>query len=88
MLNMDMHWHDHLPAGPKIFIANHPSATDPFILHLLSREPMSVLIVSTAFAFPLFGEYIRRSGQIQVIPGQGEQALKQNTRIKRVMLTA
>jgi 1-acyl-sn-glycerol-3-phosphate acyltransferase len=77
MLNLDIHWHDHLPMGPKIYVANHPSATDPFILHLLSREPMGVLIVSTAFIFPLFGEYIRRSGQIQVVPGKGGQALEQ-----------
>jgi 1-acyl-sn-glycerol-3-phosphate acyltransferase len=76
MLNLDVHWHGHLPPGPKIFVANHPSATDPFILHLLSREPMSVLIVSTAFAVPLFGEYIRRSGQIQVLQGKGRQALE------------
>lgn len=77
MLNLDIHWHGRLPLGPKIFAANHPSATDPFLLHLLSREPMSVLIVSTAFTFPLFGEYLRRAGQIQVLPGQGERALDQ-----------
>ena len=77
MLNMDIHWHSELPSGPKIFIANHPSATDPFILHLLSREPMSVMIVSTAFTVPLFGEYIRRAGQIQVMPGGGAQAMEQ-----------
>jgi 1-acyl-sn-glycerol-3-phosphate acyltransferase len=77
MLNMDIHWHDKIPTGPKIFVANHPSATDPFVLHLLSREPMSVMIVSTAFTVPLFGEYIRRAGQIQVMPGGGAQAMEQ-----------
>jgi len=77
MLNMDVRWYGDMPVGPKIFVANHPSATDPFILHLLSREPMSVMIVSTAFTFPLFGEYIRRAGQIQVLPGVGKQAMRQ-----------
>lgn len=77
MLNVDIHWYGQLPAGPKIFVANHPSATDPFVLHMLSREPMSVMIVSTAFAFPLFGAYIRRAGQIQVLPGKGAQAMQQ-----------
>lgn len=77
MLNLDVHWYGEMPVGPKIFVANHPSATDPFILHLLSREPMSVMIVSTAFTFPLFGEYIRRAGQIQVLPGEGAQAIEQ-----------
>jgi len=77
MLNLDVHWYGKIPAGPKIFIANHPSATDPFVLHLLSREPMSVLIVSTAFTFPLFGDFIRRAGQIQVLPREGAQAMEQ-----------
>ena len=77
MLNLDVQWYGKIPAGPKIFIANHPSATDPFVLHLLSREPMSVLIVSTAFTFPLFGGFIRRAGQIQVLPGEGRQAMEQ-----------
>ena len=77
MLNMDVLWHGEMPVGPKIYVANHPSATDPFVLHLLSREPMSVMIASTAFAFPLFGEYIRRAGQIQVSPGEGVRAMEQ-----------
>lgn len=77
MLNLDIRWNGEIPAGPKIFVANHPSATDAFILHLLSREPMSVMIASTAFTFPLFGEYIRRAGQIQVLPGDGARAMEQ-----------
>jgi 1-acyl-sn-glycerol-3-phosphate acyltransferase len=77
MLNLDIRWNGEIPAGPKIFVANHPSATDAFILHLLSREPMSVMIVSTAFTFPLFGEYIRKAGQIQVLPGDGARAMEQ-----------
>jgi len=77
MLNLDIHWQGEIPSGPKIFVANHPSATDPFVLHLLSHEPMSVMIVSTAFTVPLFGAYLRRAGQIQVLPGEGEQAMGQ-----------
>lgn len=77
MFNLDILWHGEIPVGPKIFVANHPSATDAFILHLLSREPMSVMIVSTAFTFPLFGEYLRRAGQIQVLPGEGTRAMEQ-----------
>jgi len=77
MFNLDIRWRGEMPVGPKIFIANHPSATDPFVLHLLSREPLGVMIVSTAFTFPLFGVFIRRAGQIQVLPGQGERAMEQ-----------
>lgn len=76
LLRMDVHWHERPPEGPKLYIANHPSATDPFLLHLLSCQPMSVMITANAFTFPLFGFYIRKAGQIPVIPGQGEQALE------------
>jgi 1-acyl-sn-glycerol-3-phosphate acyltransferase len=76
MLNMDVYWHARPPDGPKLYVANHPSASDPFLIHLLSRQPMSVLISANAFAFPLFGAYIRKAGQIPVIPGQGEQTLE------------
>ena len=76
MLRMDICWHESPPDGAKLFVANHPSSTDPFLIHLLSREPMSVLIVASAFSFPLFGSYIRKAGQIPVFAGQGEQALE------------
>lgn len=74
-LKLDVHWHDRLPDGPKLFIANHPSATDPFLIHLLSR--MSVLITANAFTFPLVGFYLQKLGQISVVPGQGKEALDQ-----------
>ena len=37
---------------------------------------MSVLISGNAFAFPLFGSYIRHAGQIPVVPGQGAHAIE------------
>ena len=81
LLSMDVHWHESPPDGPKLYIANHPSATDPFLIHLLSRQPMGVLISANAFSFPLFGFYIRKIGQIPVIPGQGEAALEMARRL-------
>jgi len=76
MLKMDVFWHASLPEGPKIFVANHPSATDPFLIHLLASEGMSVLISGSAFTFPLFGLYLRHAGQIPVVPGQGAGAIE------------
>ena len=67
MLRLDIHKHADLPAGPALFAANHPSATDPFLIHLLGR--MSVLITANAFAFPIFGAILRGGGQIAVEPG-------------------
>jgi 1-acyl-sn-glycerol-3-phosphate acyltransferase len=75
MLRLDLHYNSELPPGPKIFAANHPSATDPFLMHLLSSKHLSVLISGNAFGMPLFGHYLHHCGQISVIPGQGKEAL-------------
>ncbi len=80
MLRLDVHYHSELPAGPKIFIANHPSATDPFLLHLLSSKHLSVLVSGNAFAMPLFGYYLHSCGQICVTRGQGKNALDEGQR--------
>ncbi len=75
MLQMDIEAPDEMPVGPKLFVANHPSATDPFLIHLISMQQLSVLITETAFAFPLLGWYMRKTKQIPVVAGQGEAAL-------------
>jgi 1-acyl-sn-glycerol-3-phosphate acyltransferase len=75
MLRLDIHWHDALPSGPKLFVANHPSATDPFLIHLISRQPMSVMITEKAFAVPLLGHYMRKVQQIPVPLVRGSTAL-------------
>ncbi|MBI1794737.1 MAG: 1-acyl-sn-glycerol-3-phosphate acyltransferase [Chloroflexi bacterium] len=77
MLKLDIRWRVPLPAGPKLFIANHPSASDPFLIHLLSSKHLSVLISGNAFAMPLFGRFLHHCGQISVNAGQGKNALDQ-----------
>jgi 1-acyl-sn-glycerol-3-phosphate acyltransferase len=77
MLKMDVHWRSSLPAGPVLFAANHPSTTDPILIHLISKKPMSVMINSKVFSIPLLGAYMRKMGQICVNPGQGEKVLEQ-----------
>ncbi|MDO9301382.1 MAG: lysophospholipid acyltransferase family protein [Anaerolineales bacterium] len=84
MMRVDIHWHECPPDGPKLYIANHPSATDPFMMTLLSRQQISVLVIASAFSFPLFGSYLRKAGQIPVFSGRGEQALEE----ARCMLNA
>jgi 1-acyl-sn-glycerol-3-phosphate acyltransferase len=82
LLRMDVAWHEHcLPEGSKLFVANHPSASDPFLIHLLGRrEQMSVLITGNAFAVPIFGQYLRYARQIAVLPNQRGAALEQARR--------
>lgn len=82
MLHLDIEWLDELPAGPKIFAANHPSATDPFLIHLVSpRQPVSVCITESAFAVPVLGSYMHFLRQISVSPGQGHATLENARRM-------
>jgi 1-acyl-sn-glycerol-3-phosphate acyltransferase len=67
LLKMDIFWQSHLPAGPKLIVANHPSTTDPFYLLTLFPQPLSILIIEHAFKAPLFGGVLRLSGHIPVL---------------------
>lgn len=77
MLKLDIQFCQPLSAGPKLFVANHPSASDPFLIHLLSPKHLSVLISGNAFGMPLFGPYLNHCQQISVIPGRGQEAMDQ-----------
>jgi 1-acyl-sn-glycerol-3-phosphate acyltransferase len=80
MLKMDVYWHGELPEGPVLFAANHPSTTDPILIHLLTSRLMSVMINSKVFSIPVLGAYMRNMKQISVIPGQGEEVLEEARR--------
>ena len=83
MLKMDVHWHDAPPTGPVLYAANHPSTTDPIFIHLISKQPMSVMIHSKIFSIPVLGAYMLKMGQIEVIRGKGQsdKVLQQAVRI-------
>jgi len=72
MLKMDTHWHESLPQGPLLYAANHPSTTDPIFIHLITKQPMSVMIDSRIFSIPALGTYMRKMQQIEVIRGKGQ----------------
>jgi 1-acyl-sn-glycerol-3-phosphate acyltransferase len=75
MLKMDVLLHEKLNDGAKIIAANHPSTTDPFFVAAMLRRQSFILINDLLFQVPMLGEYLRRSGHIPVIPGQGQAAL-------------
>jgi len=82
LLRLDVRWQTSLPAGPKLFVANHPSATDPFVISqlLYSRnhsKHLSVLISGNAFEMPVFGGFLRKIEQISAAPGQSRSAFDQ-----------
>jgi len=81
MFNLDIRWYDDISPGPKLFVANHPSATDPFLIHLISPQPMSVLITVNAFTVPVLGYYLCKTRQICVDPKQGSAALDEARRL-------
>jgi 1-acyl-sn-glycerol-3-phosphate acyltransferase len=66
MLRFDLKHQSVLPSGPKLFVANHPSATDPFLIHLVSKEKMNVMITEKAFRVPVFGWFLRKVREIPV----------------------
>jgi len=69
VFNMDIEKMENLPEGPKIFVANHPSLTDPFILQLETH--MSVVITGKTFAIPLVGRFLKHIHQISAESGSG-----------------
>ncbi len=77
VLQKSIRRHKPLPSGPKIFVSNHPSATDPFMVHILSRQQMSVLITAKAFSVPVFGWFLRFVREIPVPLDQPALALDQ-----------
>jgi len=72
MLKMDVHWHESQLKGPVLYAANHPSTTDPIFIHLISSQPLSVMINSKIFSIPMLGAYMRKMKQIEVIRGKGQ----------------
>lgn len=75
MLKMDVQFHETLPRGAKIIAANHPSTTDPFFIAWVIRQQVFIMIKDTLFNVPVLGEYLRRSGHIEVKAGCGQKAV-------------
>lgn len=77
MLKLDIQFCSPITTGPKLFVANHPSATDPFLMHLLSANHLSVMVSGNAFEMPLFGHFLHHCRQISVKSGDGKKAMEQ-----------
>jgi 1-acyl-sn-glycerol-3-phosphate acyltransferase len=80
MLRFDVRRHGTLPSGPMIFVANHPSATDPFLIHMITRQQMNVMITAKAFKVPVFGWFLHKVQEIPVPLTQGSATLEQARR--------
>lgn len=81
LLRLDVVYQAKLPAGAKIIVPNHPTTLDPFLMTLLTEERVYILITESAFKAPLLGAYLRHTGHIPVISGQGTSALAAAVRL-------
>lgn len=74
MLKVNIQSLNKFPRGPKIFVANHPTTSDPFFLLASIKERTNILIKNNLFKVPVFGKYLRLSGYIPVVEDQGHIA--------------
>lgn len=67
---------ENLPPGPKIIIANHPHASDAFVLPFIVPEKVHFLIQAETFSLPIVGRLLTLADQIPVVIGRGQDALE------------
>lgn len=67
---------ENLPPGPKIIIANHPHASDAFVLPFIVPEKVHFLIQAETFSLPIVGRLLTLADQIPVVIGRGQEALE------------
>ncbi len=75
MLDMDVLKKAPFGEGGKIIAPNHPSTTDPFFVAAVLGIQSFIMIKDVLFKVPVLGEYLRRSGHIEVAEGHGQEAL-------------
>ncbi len=66
---------ENLPPGPKIIVANHPHASDAFVLPFIIPEKVHFLIQADTFHLPVIGRVLTLADQIPVVIGRGQDAL-------------
>ena len=74
LLRIDVVFHGSMPKGAKIIVINHPTTSDPFILHSLLYDRTSILIKGSIFTLPIFGKYMEKCGHIPVAKNNGQAA--------------
>jgi 1-acyl-sn-glycerol-3-phosphate acyltransferase len=79
-LEFNVYYETPLPNGAKIFAPNHPTTTDPFLLSLVTHEPLIILVNIKIFQIPFIGKIIERAGTIPVDKenGNGEEIISRS----------
>ena len=76
MESIHVQGYERIPLGPKIIVANHPNASDAFVLPFIFREKLHCLIEEDLFHVPVVGRILALADQIPVVAGQGRLALR------------
>lgn len=74
MLKLDVVKKSPIPKGAKVLVVNHPTTSDPFVITNISREHSIILVKDILFKIPIFGRYLKWSGHIPVVDGEGMKA--------------
>ncbi len=69
---------ENMPKGPKIFVANHPTVSDPFLFSKAIRQFTHILVAEEVFLIKPAGTLLRWLGCIRVVPNQGRQAYQKS----------
>ena len=83
MLEFNVQYESPLQNGAKIFTPNHPTTTDPFLLCLVTQEPLVILVNKRVLMLPLIGRIIERAGTIAVDKegGNGQEIIRRSIHI-------
>jgi len=76
MESIHVQGYSNIPRGPKIIVANHPNATDGFVLPFIFREKLHYMVEEDLFRLPILGKIIKLADQIPVQIGRGREALR------------
>ena len=65
-LEFNVYYETPLYRGAKVFTPNHPTTTDPFLLSLVTEEPLIILVNKKILELPVIGKLIESAGTIAV----------------------
>ncbi|HWM08844.1 MAG TPA: 1-acyl-sn-glycerol-3-phosphate acyltransferase [Solirubrobacteraceae bacterium] len=72
---------EHIPAGgPVIFVSNHRSFLDPFVIGTIARRPMYYVAKQELFRHRLIGWYLNSMGAFPVRRGAGDADMLETAR--------
>lgn len=72
LLEFNVQFENPLAKGAKIFAPNHPTTTDPFLMSLVTQEPLIILVNKRIFKLPFVGKLIEKAGTIPIDKDGGE----------------